>query len=150
MHGEAFFWLDSDAVRQRLREKLREGDILLVVRNYYQMANPSYTSVAVVRGGDVIKIPRKELVFADMPQEEFAGMVTDKELKAMGAQAALDSIDWTRPLEGAAELLRVANLYGVAVIETQGRTAVRAKCGRAGLRSSNVPAALGRTAARPA
>jgi len=58
--GEIFDWPDSHWTR--LRTLLRDGDVIMVIKNIFQMLDPNYGAVYVERAGEIVKIDRRELM----------------------------------------------------------------------------------------
>jgi len=58
--GEIFTWPDREW--ERLRELLRDGDVLVVIKNVLLLTDPNYACVYVDRHGETVKIDRRELM----------------------------------------------------------------------------------------
>ncbi len=58
--GEIFDW--PEAHWTRLRALLRDGDVLIVIKNVFQMLDPNYGAAYVERDGAIVKIDRRDLM----------------------------------------------------------------------------------------
>ena len=58
--GEIFDWPESHWAR--LRTLLRDGDVIMVIKNVFQLLDPNYGAVYVERDGEIVKIDRRDLM----------------------------------------------------------------------------------------